>query len=168
MLTRSKTEPWTHCWRVKAAQQEREVLSAVCIYPHVGRMTGPHALTDYVIQPFWWHAHSASGLHSLSTSVSFCFVLCFWQTTARSTLLSYHQPGQSQEMRVRPVLICRSRAVSRRSAVCLCVSLLETHLSVKLSGAADVPQPKPTAAVIHPDGERCDPEHGSALWFDGS
>lgn len=162
MLTWSKTEPWTHCWRVKAVQQEREVLSAVCIYPHVGRMTGPHALTDYVIQPFQWHAHSASGLHSLSASVSFCFVLRFWQTTARSTLLSYHQPGQSQEMRVHPVLVCRGRAVSRRSAVCLCVSLLEILLSVKLSGAAALTN----CCSIH--GERHEPARCSALWFDGS
>lgn len=30
-------------------EQEREILSAVCIYPHVSSTTGPRAPTDYVI-----------------------------------------------------------------------------------------------------------------------
>lgn len=149
-----------------ALQQKPEVLSAVCSYPHASRMTGPRALTDCVIPPLRWRAYSASGLHSLSTSVSFSLVLCFWQTTAPSSLRSYHRPGQSRERRVCPVLVCRGRAVSWKSAVCLCVSccFLEAHLSNQAEHRqGDILPPKPSAAGLAADCSFC-----SALWFDWS
>jgi len=146
-----------------ALRQKPEVLSAVCSYPHASRTTGPRAPTDCVIPPLRWRAHSASGLHSLSTSVSFSLVLCFCQTTAPSSLRSYHRPGQSRERRVYTVLVCRGRAVSWRSAACLCVSccFLEAPLSNQAEHRqGNVLPPKPSA------GGWSHPSLSSLVWLE--
>uniref|UniRef100_A0A3Q4BU54 Protein kinase domain-containing protein n=1 Tax=Mola mola TaxID=94237 RepID=A0A3Q4BU54_MOLML len=60
--------------------------------------------------------------------------------------------GSAEE--VRPVLVCRGRAVSWRSAVCLCVSLgffFSSPASQAGRQQTDVPQPKPTAAAAEKD-----------------
>lgn len=128
-----------------ALQQEREILSAVCIYPHVSRTTGPRALTDYVIPPFRWHAHSASGLHSLSTSVSFlfCALLLANDDSLDSPVVPSTWPTAWNES-ILCLFVEAELSLGGLQRVCVLVFFRSSPVSQAGRRQPDVPQPKPT------------------------
>lgn len=95
----------------------------------------------------------------------FCFVLCFWQTTARLTLQSYHQPGQWESI----LCLFAEAELSLGGLLRVCVLVFFFRSSpVGRAGRrqAYVPQPETNCCCVQQCREKRDLAGRSAIWID--
>ena len=120
-------------------------------YPHASSMNWSCAQTDRVIPPFEWHAQSASGLHFLGIVLLCALSLANNLQRDLGNTIIWLNRGSMLE------LVCRVRAGSWRSTVCLCVSFRNFPVN-RVHGP-----PQPIHWLYLPTRRKGE---GITLWFD--